>query len=60
MVCRYYGVFDAAAMVCLCVFLMECVGVSNIEKQCDGVSGEWQWSSYNQCSHGTHVFFVLR
>jgi hypothetical protein len=29
MVCRYYGVFDAAAMVCLSGFLMEHVGVSN-------------------------------
>jgi hypothetical protein len=60
MVCRFYGVFDAAAMVCLCGFLVERVGVSNIKKRCNGVSGEWQLFSYNRCSHDTRVFFVLQ
>jgi hypothetical protein len=57
--CQYYGVFDAAVMVCLCGFMMERVGVSNIEKRCDGISGEWQWFSYNRCLHNTRVFFGL-
>jgi hypothetical protein len=57
MVCRYHGVFDAAAMVCLCGFWMECVGVLNIEKRCDSVSGEWQWFSYIINVRTIHVYF---
>jgi hypothetical protein len=42
MVCRYYGLFDAVAMMCLCGFLMERISVSDIEKRYKGVLGEWQ------------------
>ena len=27
--------------------------------QTNGILGEWQWFSYNQCSHDTRVFFGL-
>jgi hypothetical protein len=45
---------------CVCVIFLEHVGVLNIKKQCNGVSGEWQLFSYNRCLHDTRVFFGLQ